>query len=416
MSATGDTAGFMSGFPPSRDRLVTREQHWQDPPYNRWAFQHVREFIPTACISRGPGPISILERRPRGLANVTLVSPQGERESVGEWLVDTMTDGFLVLHRGQIAAEYYFNGMRPHTTHLLESVSKSVVATLAGILAERRQLALDDPVTRYVPELEGTSFEGATVRQLLDMRTGTRFNEAYEDYTAEVRIYETVMGWAPPLDPMPASGLYDYIATLQNDGEHGTCFNYRSILVDLLGWVLERASGTRLSELLSADIWSPLGTEFDAEVTVDRHGSPLADGGICAALRDLGRFGQMYLQDGVFNGRSIVPWEWVRDCVEGDEECRRSFADSTASASFPGWFYRNNWWVKDAEHGVFMGLGVYGQILFVHKTAEMVGVKLSAWPVAFEDDYVHRDVAGLEAIADRLMASDRRHQEQDGAE
>ncbi len=299
MPGSPDSSEYMRGLPPAADRLVTREVRWQDPPYNRWAFQHVREFIPTASIHRGSGPTSALERRPRDVLGVPCGLPDGKQSSVGEWLTDSFTDGFLVLHQGRVAAEHYFNHMRPHTTHLLQSVSKSIVGTLAGILSSRDQLGLDGRVTDYIPELAGSSFEGATVQQLLDMRTGTRFNEDYEDPDAEVRAYETVMGWAPPLDPPAASGLYEYISRLENASDHGGPFAYRSILTDLLGWVLERASGLRLPELLSREIWIPMGAEFDADVTVDRHGSALADGGICATLRDMGRFGQMYLQGGI---------------------------------------------------------------------------------------------------------------------
>lgn len=402
MPGSIDASEFMQGLPPTSDRLVTRDVRWQDPPYNRWAFQHVREFIPTACIHRGPGPVCPLERRPRDVLEVPFGLSDGAPRTVGEWLDESFADGFLVLHRGHIVAEHYFNDMRPHTTHLLQSVSKSIVGSAVGILAGRGELDVDGLVTDQVPELLRTSFEGATVRHLLDMRTGTRFNEDYEDPDAEVRVYETVMGWAPPLEPMAASGLYDYIAGLENSSEHGGWFAYRSILTDLLGWVLERASGLRLPELLSREIWAPMGAEFDADVTVDRHGSALADGGICVALRDMGRFGQLYLQGGDFNGRTIVPHEWVVDCRTGDEDVRRAFADSPEGASLPGWFYRNKWWVKDAEKGVFMGLGIYGQMLFIHEAAAMVGVKLSTWPVAWDDEFLHRDLRGMDTIAEWL--------------
>lgn len=400
--ATPDASGLMAGLPPAADRLVTRDVRWQDPPYNQWAFQHVREFLPTACIPRGPGPVSVLDREPRDVLDVTFSLPGGQRRAVGEWLAESCTDGLLVLHRGRIVAEHYFRGMRPHTTHLLQSVSKSIVGTAAGILAGRGELDPEGLVTDQVPELAGSSFEGATVRHLLDMRAGTRFNEDYDDPGAEVRVYETVMGWAPPLEPMAASGLYDYITGLENATAHGGLFAYRSILTDLLGWVLERASGLRLPELLSREVWAPMGAEFDADVTVDRHGSALADGGICAALRDLGRFGQTYLQDGVFNGRTIVPREWVADCLTGDEDARRAFSESPEGVTMPGWSYRNKWWVKDAERGVFMALGIYGQMVYVDQAAGMVGVKLSTLPVAWDDRYSYGTVACMDALAEWL--------------
>jgi hypothetical protein len=207
----------MQGAPPFADgRLVTLDG-WQDPPGNRWAFQHIRELIPTARISRGSGPVWRLRREERSLGGVRF-SVDGERWSVRRMLDESQTDGFLVLHRGRIVAEEYRNGMQPDTPHLLMSVSKSITATVAGALAGHGVLDAEAPLVRYIPELGGTSFDGATVRQLLDMRTGTRFNEDYEDLDADVRVYEQVYLWRPRVDADIPSDALSYYGTLRNDG------------------------------------------------------------------------------------------------------------------------------------------------------------------------------------------------------
>src|ERR1700722_5551182 len=131
--------GLMAGVPPFPDNALVTLGNWQEPPFNRWAFQHLRELIPTVRISRGSGPVRRLPRAERDLSGITFRS--GTRElTVAEMLAESYTDGFLVLHRGRIVTEQYFNGMSPDTPHLLMSVSKSVVSTVAGVLAGQQRL------------------------------------------------------------------------------------------------------------------------------------------------------------------------------------------------------------------------------------------------------------------------------------
>jgi CubicO group peptidase (beta-lactamase class C family) len=375
----------MAGTPPfPPDSLVTLA-NWQDPPFNRWSFQHIRELIPTARISRGHARPRRLPRAERDLDGLRFRS--GGRElTVAEMLAETYTDGFMVLHRGQIVTEQYFNGMAPDTTHLLMSVSKSVVSSVAGILADRGQLDVSAPVEKVVPELTGTSFEGATVQHLLDMRAGTHFDESYENLEADVRTYERVYLWRPDgAEARPADALA-YYATLYNDGEHGGPFRYRSILTDVLGWVVEKAGGARLHELIAELVWQPMGAEFDAEITVDAHGNAMADGGICATLRDMGRFGLLFAGGGrgrAARRRPVVPDGWILDTIAGAPDGPEAFVAGDDEPGFPpGAHYRNCWWVREPAVPFFHASGINGQNVFVHVPSETVVVKLSTWPTA----------------------------------
>jgi len=408
MHSLQSTAGSTSHCGPATRTAPSYEMparigDWQDGPVNRWSFQHVRELIPSARISRGLRPSSSqLPRLPSSLDNLRF-SFGKDMVTVGEMLQATFTDAFLVLHQGRILTEQYSGSMMPSTPHLLQSVSKSITSTVAGILVGRRELFTADPVTCYVDELSGTSFDNATVRQLLDMRTGTKFVEDYANAEAEVKQYEQVIGWAPRKTCGPDDDLHSFIRNLVNDRPHGGKFEYRSILTDLLGWILERASGMRFADLVSRELWSRLGAEFDAEVTVDLHGHALADGGISATLRDLGRFGQLMLQNGWSNGRQVVPVEWVRDCWQGDRETIEAFDESTPLERCPDGMYRNNWWVRDPVRGVYYGAGVYGQRVFIHLPANVVIAKLSTWPDALNDRLGAMQMGAFEAIADSLM-------------
>jgi CubicO group peptidase (beta-lactamase class C family) len=376
--------------------------NWQDPPYNRWAFQHVRELIPSARI---PGRTSHGRRwpaDPRDLDNVVF-RYQGQERTVAEWLDGSWTDGFLVLHQGRVVTERYLNGLEPDTPHLLMSVSKSVTAAVAGVLAGRRLLDPAADVTAVVPELEGTSFAGATVQHLLDMRAGTRFNEDYADLDADVRAYERMYLWRPVDGHPVAADAIEYFGTLGNDGPHGGPFRYRSILTDVLAWVIERAAGERLHELISRELWQPMGAEFDAEITLDARGNPMADGGVSATLRDIARFGQLYLNRGRAGRRQVIPAWWIDDTVHGAPDGARAFAEGNERSGYPdGAHYRNCWWIRDPAVPFYHASGINGQNVFVHVPSRTVVAKLSTWPVAWAEDLSGQAAAAALAIGQAL--------------
>jgi len=180
------------------------------------------------------------------------------------------------------------------------SVSKSVTALLAGALEGAGLLDPSAPVTRYIPEADGSAFGDAQVRHLLDMTTATAFVEDYSP-GEDVRRYRQSTGWYPAETGAP--GLHDYLLTIRKAAEHGPKFHYVSPNTDMLGWVCERAADLTYAEALSAYIWAPLGAESDADVTVDRLGAMRAAGGISMVPRDLARIGQLIVEDGL----GIVP-------------------------------------------------------------------------------------------------------------
>ena len=392
----------MTGVPPfSPGGLVTLD-NWQDPPFNRWGFQHVRDLIPTAKISRGLGRPWTLPRAERDIDALKLQIGR-RRIALQRFLDETFTDGLLMLHRGKVVTERYLNGMRPDTTHLLMSVSKSVTSATCGVLVERGVLAPADLVTRHIPELAGTSWDGCTVRHLLDMRAGTRFNEDYDDLAADVRIYEQIYLWRPPTRRRLPADITAYFPTLRNQGPHGGPFDYRSILTDMLGWVMERASGVRLPELIARELWEPMGAEFDADITVDGHGNAMADGGICATLRDLARFGQVLANGGRRGRHQVVPRAWIRDILTPADDTVAAFADVAKTREFPSTaYYRNKFWVVDPAAPIFMGSGINGQTVFVHGPAKVVIAKLSTWPEAWTQDFSLTMRLGLTSLAEQV--------------
>ena len=393
---------LMSGFPPVPESQVTLA-NWQDPPFNRWAFRHMRELIPSHLIPAGHS--GALPACDQPLSDPLVTRLDGSTVTVNDVLAGTFTDAFLVMQDGQVVAERYYDGMTAGTKHLLMSVSKSILGCVAGALADRGLLDPGAPVTSYVPEVADSGYAGAAIRDLLDMRTGIAFRETYTAPDAEVRVMERSMGWRPALPGDPV-GAYAYLATGGGAGPHGGEFSYRSADSDMLGWACERAGGTRMADLISALIWQPIGAESDAEITCDPLGSAIPDGGISATARDLARFGQMLIDDGMSQGRAVVPEAWLADVRSPGPGVREAFARTDNEYVLPGGWYRSQFWVIPGPGGpVLVCLGIHGQLVYADRAARTVVVKLSAWPDAQNTAYLLDTLGACAAVASRLSAA-----------
>ena len=391
----------MVGFPPAEDALVNLAT-WQDPPNVRWAFQHMRELIPTQPIPASHHPRPLPVALDDSVATTPVTRLDGSQATAGEVFDDTWTDAVLVLHDGEVVEEHYVAPMTEQTRHLLMSVTKSVVGCTAGILVGRGDLDPEAPVSDYVPEVGGSGYDGATVRHLLDMRTGVAFRETYLVPDSEVRVMERSMGWAPLADDDP-TGMYEYMTTLGAAGPHGGDFTYRSADTDMLGWVVERASGRRMADLVAELLWEPIGAEHDADITCDRVGSAVHDGGMSATARDLARFGQLLLDEGSVDGREVVPSSWLADAHQPPPDVREAFASTDNEEVLVGGWYRNQFWFVPGPSGTaLVCLGIHGQMVYVNPATRTVGVKLSSWPEPQNSTYLIDTLRAFGAIGARL--------------
>ena len=374
----------MIEFPAQHEDQVTLA-NWRTAPFSQWAFQHVREIVPSADIANNPDNVRNLEVESIDFSGLHLVS--GE-ETVGfdTVLERTQTDGFVVLHQGRIVAEHYRRGMTPTTPHILMSVSKSMLGLLAGILIEQKLLDEWAQVIDYVPELAGTAYVEATIRHLLDMRAGIEFNEDYLINSGPIIEYRKATNWNPLEPGDTASDLRRFFTTLTtSDGPHGGRFHYVSPNTDLLAWIIERATGRRFVDLMSAYLWQPMGAESSGYITVDRLGAPRAAGGMCITTRDLARVGQLLVENGRREDKQIVPEAWIDDLEKGGD------AEAWKRGDFVGHFpglpirYRSKWYALDAETPILFGLGIHGQYLFVDRLNEIVVAKHSSRAVPLDE-------------------------------
>ncbi|KBZ62202.1 hydrolase [Mycobacterium [tuberculosis] TKK-01-0051] len=352
--------------------------NWLAAPYAQWSFQHVEDFVPTATISRGTGPVAALPAATSALSAIPVTSNGGVTTTVGGVMATTGTDGWAVCHRGSMVAEEYLGDLGARTRHLLFSVSKSLVAAVAGALHGAGALSLDAPVTKYVPALADCGYAGATVRQLLDMRSGIGFSENYQDPAAEIHLLDQAMGWAPRNSPDAPATLQEFLLTLRQKSPHGGPFEYRSCETDVLGWICEVAGGLRMPALMSELLWSRIGAECDATIGVDADGTGFFDGGISGCLTDMIRFGSLFVRDGVsLTDQQVVPAAWIADTLDGGPDSRQAFAASPDDNEMPGGMYRNQMWFPYPGNDVVLCQGMCGQMIYVNRRAELVAAKLS---------------------------------------
>jgi CubicO group peptidase (beta-lactamase class C family) len=384
--------------PLNPDAPLLPRSGWSRPPMHRWTFQHIREMTPTAQVWRGPGPVMPLSQNRQELESVAFEF-DGRAMTFDSFLDDNATDGILVLHRGAIVYERYFNGMVPHGQHLSMSMAKSIVGVLTGILIGKGLLDLSAPVTDYLPELAATAYREATLQHVLDMTTGVVFDESYTNPGSHMVKLGYACGWRVNDKPDWPQTMWELILTLtEQDRPHGSLFQYRSIETDVLGFVLERVTATPLSALVSREIWAPMGAEEDGYFTVDHGGFALADGGFCATLRDYGRLAQLMINGGRHGDRQIVPASWIEQTRNGNCELFQGFYRE----SLPRGAYHNKWWIEDPKQRAMLARGIFGQLIYIDPEAEYAFVKLSTWPEVTSVPRAREAIAAAHAIRSAL--------------
>lgn len=365
---------------------------WLTPPYVRWSLRHTRELLPTERVRRGAEASPLRDAQRDDLLDLVVDAVEGPA-TVRE-LLGRDRDALVVLHGDDVVAEWYDPAMAPDDTHLIFSVTKSITGLLSGALAGAGLLDLSARAVDYVPEVAGSAFGDATLRHLLDMEASFAFVEDYSP-GPDVVAYRHAAGWYPAPDDAPQ--LMEYLATRRPDGPHGERFRYLSPTTDLMGWVCARAAGSTWAQAVSRYLWAPLGAQADAEVTLDRQGTPRAAGGLCVVPRDLARVGRVVAR----GGDGVVPDWFVDDLVNnGNPETwvRGDFAES-----YPVGKYRSFWYDIDADPEVRCGIGIHGQMLYVDIPRQVVVAIMSSWGDP-DPDVGHKDNASLARTIARSLA------------
>jgi CubicO group peptidase (beta-lactamase class C family) len=329
--------------------------------------QEQREANFPAMETLFPGHIVKAGSRPRALPQgAPIALPAAE---IDAFMARQKVAGLIVLKDGQIALERYGLGFGREGRWTSFSVAKSFTSTLVGAAIRDGHIAsVDDPVTRYIPDLAGSGYDGVTVAQLLTMTSGVRWNEDYTDPQSDVaRMYATPV-------PVGTDPTVAYMRTLPRESAPGTKWVYKTGETNLIGVLVARATGKPLANYLSEKVWRPYGMEQDAFWMIDPSGREVSGCCLSVSLRDYARMGQFALE----GGRGVVPDGW--------------FADATAAKAqtgAPGYGYGYQWWTY--PEGRFGAQGIFGQSILVDPKQRVVIAMVSAWPKA----------------TDRAMSADR---------
>jgi CubicO group peptidase (beta-lactamase class C family) len=269
----------------------------------------------------------------------------------------------IVIQDGRIRLERYARGFGPEQRWTSFSVAKSLTSTLVGAAVRDGHIrSLDDPVTRYIPELAGSGYDGVTISQVLTMSSGVRWNEDYADPASDVaRMFAM-----PPPEGMDVTVAY--LRNLPRAAEPGTRWNYNTAETNLIGVIIRRAVGRPLAQYASEKIWRPYGMEADAFWQLDEGGHEIAGCCISARARDYARIGQFILDGGRAEGRLVLPEGWIEDATRLHHQ---------VSPRGDGYGYQ--WWTL--ERG-YTARGIFGQSIRIDPDRRLVMVTLGAWPTA----------------------------------
>jgi hypothetical protein len=397
------TLGWMVGAPPPADKIIRfSDGDYFTFPKLRWTVCHFRQLMPTVGVGRGLGPLRFFERKIDDSIEGLSFMPLGSTKPMtfGEAFDVNYTDGLVVLHKGVLVYERYAGCLDETGQHAAMSVTKSLTGLLGEILVAEGTIDDKAKVTTLVPELAGSAFGDATVRQVLDMTTGLHYSEDYSDPNADVWIYSAAGSPLPkPADYKGPRSYFDYLKTVRKEGEHGAAFGYKTINSDALGWIIARVTGKSVATLLSERIWSRMGAELDAYYTVDSIGTPFAGGGFNAGLRDLARIGQLILGGGMLNGERLIPEAAIAHIRAGGDPAKFAKADYPL---LKGWSYTGMWWITNNPNGAFMARGVHGQAIYVDPAAQMVIARFASNPVTNNAANDPTSLPAYAAVADYL--------------
>ncbi|MEH6585772.1 MAG: serine hydrolase domain-containing protein [Halioglobus sp.] len=356
-AAEGEVTGFMAMF--AGDRFEN--------------FRSMNKFVPTSTMSASAAPWDLGESDQSLKYQGQLL---GKPTSIEEFIAVSETSAFIVIKDGKVVYEKYAHGDSAESLHTSFSVAKSFTSALLGIALDEGKIDnLNDPIRKYLPELTSNTFDGVTVKHILQMSSGMRFNETYTDPEADIN---KMTGLVPPMTYL------EYINTLGQEHPPGTFNHYASINTQLLGILLVRVSGESLTDYMTKRLWHPLGMEQKGLWTLDEQGYELTMGGLAAAARDYAKLGLLYLNEGKRGEQRILPKGWAKESVTPNEPHLMP-GENPNSSNESGYQYQ--WWTPRDWDGDFLARGIWGQNIYVHPGNRVVIVKLAADQKNFDPQF-----------------------------
>ena len=368
---------IMQGSPPPNEYRVSLS-NWRKYPYCKWSFLNVRNLIPTAPISHNTSEKIGFEKKIIDLNNI-IIEHNEKKSNLISILKKCDTDAFLVMQKGQLKYEFFDNFTKENTPHIIFSLSKSLTSLLAGILVSKKVINLNSTVSSIIEETKGSAYENATVRNVLDMNVASGF---IEDYTGSAKIfkeYRASTGWDLPElnEDLNHNGLHDFLSKLpQSDLKHGNKYHYCSPHTDLLGWIIERASGYNYSMIMNELLFKPAGVIHDSYVTVDQWGASRAAGGISITPYDLLLISELVRCKGYKENQEVIPSLWIEDIQ--NYKHNEPYLNQDNLERFPNGNYRSKWYQTGFSDGEFCGIGIHGQNIWINPKKDLTIIRMSS--------------------------------------
>ena len=372
-----DINKIMKGSPPPIEYQVTLD-NWRKYPFNSWSFVNVRNLIPTSPIYNNPDKEVILQKQLIDIDDL-VIDHKNTSYKLKEIFKICDTDAFLVMHKGKIKFEFYDKFTRFNTPHIIFSVSKSLTSLLTGILVEKKVININNYISHILPETKGTAYEDATVRNVLDMSIASGF---IEDYTGQAEIfkkYRSSTGWDLPEtnSKQTVKGLHDFLSSMpKSNQKHGKKYHYCSPHSDLLGWIIERASGENYSKIMADLLFKKAGMNHEANVTVDKWGASRAAGGISVSPYDLLLLSELVRNHGSNKNGQVIPAAWIEDFVNNKNN--NSYLNQDNLERFPNGNYRSKWYQTGFKDNEYCAIGIHGQNIWINPQKEITIVRMSS--------------------------------------
>ena len=372
-----DINKIMKGSPPPIEYQVTLD-NWRKYPFNSWSFVNVRNLIPTSPIYNNPDKEVILQKQLIDIDDL-VIDHKNTSYKLKEIFKICDTDAFLVMHKGKIKFEFYDKFTKFNSPHIIFSVSKSLTSLLTGILVEKKVININNYISHILPETKGTAYEDATVRNVLDMSIASGF---IEDYTGQAEIfkkYRSSTGWDLPEtnSTQTVKGLHDFLSSMpKSNQKHGKKYHYCSPHSDLLGWIIERASGENYSKIMADLLFKKAGMNHEANVTVDKWGASRAAGGISVSPYDLLLLSELVRNHGSNKNGQVIPAAWIEDFVNNKNN--NSYLNQDNLERFPNGNYRSKWYQTGFKDNEYCAIGIHGQNIWINPQKEITIVRMSS--------------------------------------
>jgi len=372
--------------------------NWKDFPYSSHTFQNVGQLIPEHLIEGVTGFDPVTQIDPSCIAREYMIS--GRLQSGTEFLRESYTDALLISKGGTIIADYYSNGMELHSPHLTFSVSKSITGIIAGIVMKRYGIDAETKISTIIDGTSGGAYADATIRNLLDMNVSLDFDESYASKEGVYARYRQAMLWMSRSESSIHSGedLEKFVLSLPKaEVEHGFRFSYKSPNADLLGLIAQKVSGRPLAQLISEELWKPLGCG-NATITIDEKELARTAGGLSCSIYDLGLVGELVRNRGTHKGANLLDPLWVADTFTNGDQL--AWQRGEFFSSFPKGNYRNLWY--SISPGELCAIGIHGQWIYINTAKEIVISKFSCQPMADDDELDRKTLDFFRGVSSSL--------------